>query len=98
MASKDAPPQKRDLASEAAANLAINPDRLSYDNLSTLYAALRPLEKGGEPPMKALKSTWIIRRGEDIRAAKQLDDKEALRSLVIKRRQEMPAEAFMEIE
>ena len=73
-------------------------DRLRYATPAAFYAALRPMNGAGKPPMRLLLGSWIRTRAKEIRKAKERSDTAALRRLAITYRQEMPEEAFMAVE
>ena len=66
---------------------------------SVFYNALRPLEPDGEPPMKLLKSSYVLEQATKMREAKQIREPqlraEAVAKLAITYRQAMPPQAFM---
>lgn len=69
--------------------------RLRAATPAAFYAALRPLEPDGQPPFKLLSSKWVLKRAKQLREAKERGDTAAVRELAIKRRQELPEEAFL---
>lgn len=59
------------------------------------FDTFHPSAPGQPTALSLLKGSWLRARAKELRAAKERGDAEAVRTLVIARRQEMPADAFM---
>ena len=81
-----------------SASMPVPADRLS--NARYLYDALRtpPTASGRLVPVRLLRSSWVLQLAESLARAKRRGGMREVRQLALKRRQEMPNEAYLSAE